>query len=256
MRDEVSGYLSRGASQVREMTRNQEGTAVLVAFGAGLGVGFLIGRRAGGSFGNSPRSWSDRMAAEGHRPAADGSDRRRDPGCAGRPNRTVTVFSHVGMADSMRLVKKAATMTSYDPADDIRRRMAELRRELTGDVREVGRSAREMTDWTFYVRKFPWAVAAVAAVTGLYVGAEEEADHLSRPGHARRIGEEATIAGRNGRPSEIRQDLLKSLVVMGLTWGRSRHELRGAALSNAADKTQPEAAPTPAPSPLEATLAN
>ena len=38
-----SGYVSQGASQVREMTRDHEGTAVLVALAAGFGVGLLIG---------------------------------------------------------------------------------------------------------------------------------------------------------------------------------------------------------------------
>jgi len=53
-----------------------------------------------------------------------------------------------------------------DQAEAICRRMAELRRELTGDVREVSRNARVMTDWTFYVRRFPWATVAVAAAAG------------------------------------------------------------------------------------------
>ncbi len=48
----------------------------------------------------------------------------------------------------------------------ISRRMAELRRDLTGNVREVSRSARVMTDWTFYVRRFPWATVGLAVLAG------------------------------------------------------------------------------------------
>ena len=34
------------------------------------------------------------------------------------------------------------------------------------DAEQVAQSARAMTDWTFYVRKFPWATAALAAAAG------------------------------------------------------------------------------------------
>lgn len=61
-------------------------------------------------------------------------------------------------------------MSPEDEAETIRRRMAELRRELACDMRDVGRSARAMksavTDPKFYVKKFPWATLAIAAGIG------------------------------------------------------------------------------------------
>jgi hypothetical protein len=53
-----------------------------------------------------------------------------------------------------------------DEAEAICRRMAEVRRELAGSVRAVSRDARAMTDWTLYVRRFPWATVAIAALAG------------------------------------------------------------------------------------------
>ena len=53
-----------------------------------------------------------------------------------------------------------------DQAEAISRRMAELRCALTGNVQAVSHSAHVMTDWTFYVRRFPWATVALAAVAG------------------------------------------------------------------------------------------
>ena len=53
-----------------------------------------------------------------------------------------------------------------DHIEAITRRMAELRRALTGDVHAVRRSARVMTDWTLYVRRFPWATVAIAVTAG------------------------------------------------------------------------------------------
>src|SRR5687768_12067222 len=53
-----------------------------------------------------------------------------------------------------------------DEADAICRRMSELRHELAGNVQAVTRDARAMTDWTLYVRRFPWATVAIAAAAG------------------------------------------------------------------------------------------
>jgi len=63
MRQQVSHYLEQGNDQFRSMTRDHEGTAVLVALAAGFGVGVLIGC----AMAPSPRrhSWTDRIAAEG-----------------------------------------------------------------------------------------------------------------------------------------------------------------------------------------------
>ena len=64
MGEQASDYVSRGASQVRELTRDHEGTAVLVALATGFGVGILIGATLASSQ-SRPRSWRDRIAAEG-----------------------------------------------------------------------------------------------------------------------------------------------------------------------------------------------
>lgn len=64
VRDEVSGYVSRGVAQAREMTRDHEGTAVLVALAAGFGVGLVIGCALAPSH-QRERSWTDRITAEG-----------------------------------------------------------------------------------------------------------------------------------------------------------------------------------------------
>jgi hypothetical protein len=62
--EHASDYLARGASQVREMTRNREGTAVAVALAAGLGVGLVIGAALVRSH-REQRGWRDRVTAEG-----------------------------------------------------------------------------------------------------------------------------------------------------------------------------------------------
>jgi hypothetical protein len=64
VRDELSDYAERGASQMREITRDREGTALLIALGAGFGIGYLIGCSLASSQ-NHPRRWGDRSTAEG-----------------------------------------------------------------------------------------------------------------------------------------------------------------------------------------------
>ena len=64
MGNQISDYVSRGTSQVREITRDHEGTAVIVALAAGFGVGLLIGAALTSSQ-SRPRTWHDRIAAEG-----------------------------------------------------------------------------------------------------------------------------------------------------------------------------------------------
>jgi len=57
-----------------------------------------------------------------------------------------------------------------EEAREVVERMASLRREITSDVEQVTeqvtQSARAMTDWTFYVRRFPWAAVGAAAAAG------------------------------------------------------------------------------------------
>jgi hypothetical protein len=62
-----------------------------------------------------------------------------------------------------------------DEAQVICRRMEELRGVLTTDVREVGRGARVMTDWTFYVCRFPWATLGLAAAAGFILVPKKKA---------------------------------------------------------------------------------
>lgn len=62
--ENASDYVSRGASQVREMTRDREGTVVAVALAAGLGLGLIIGASLASSR-REQRSWLDRKTAEG-----------------------------------------------------------------------------------------------------------------------------------------------------------------------------------------------
>jgi hypothetical protein len=114
-------------------------------------------------------------------------------------------------------------VASDESAEAIRRRMAELRRELTIDVRDVGESARELASPMYYIRHFPWASAAVAAGIGFLLVPKKKhvVQNVVKPDPemlAELVRKEQVKIDAN-KVTEDRQSMLKGLVVMGLTWG-------------------------------------
>jgi hypothetical protein len=143
-------------------------------------------------------------------------------------------------------------MATDDSADEICRRMAELRRDLAGGVREVGRSARVMTDWTFYVRRFPWAMVGIAAAAGFVL----------IPRKKQIISPDQTALAEMVKKKQLRLDvdhkkekrgMLPSLLMMGLTWAlKAGTAYMGERMRvAAANKAQLTPERPPAPSPLE-----
>jgi len=62
--EQASRYWEQGTSHVRELTRDREATALLVALASGFGVGLVLGSMIGSST-QRPKTWSQRLAAEG-----------------------------------------------------------------------------------------------------------------------------------------------------------------------------------------------
>jgi hypothetical protein len=56
-----------------------------------------------------------------------------------------------------------------DPAQEIRRQMAEARSHLSREVRSLADSAKAKTDWRYYYRKHPWLFIGAAAVVGYLI---------------------------------------------------------------------------------------
>jgi hypothetical protein len=54
-------------------------------------------------------------------------------------------------------------------ADAIQGQMAKIRSDLHADVRGIVENARVITDWKYYVRRYPWASVAGAAALGYLV---------------------------------------------------------------------------------------
>lgn len=144
-------------------------------------------------------------------------------------------------------------MNNDQEVDVVRRRMAELRRELTGDVREVGRSAREMTDWTFYVRRFPWAVAAIAAAAGYLLIPRKKQVIAPDPDAIAELVKKNVIRVETKTHESDSPKFIKSLLMMGVTWAaKAGMNYMSQRLQNsAAQQREQPPQPPPTPSPLE-----
>ena len=59
--------------------------------------------------------------------------------------------------------------TAPPEIDEIRRQMAQIRRDLHEDVRGVVQSAEAATDWRRFVRNYPWASMGAALVVGYMI---------------------------------------------------------------------------------------
>jgi len=112
-------------------------------------------------------------------------------------------------------------MSSQDP-EQIRRRMAELRREMECDVNQVRRGARQMkaqmTDWTYYVRKFPWAVAGAAVVAGYLLVPKKRPVIKPDPEMLAELVKQNKVKVQSTAPAPDNPGMMKSLLMMGLTW--------------------------------------
>ena len=60
-------------------------------------------------------------------------------------------------------------MAESTDIDDLRQQMQRIRCDLNSDVENLVEHAREMTDWRYYVREYPWACVATAAAVGFVV---------------------------------------------------------------------------------------
>lgn len=56
--------------------------------------------------------------------------------------------------------------TSSTQAETIQQQMRQVRRELREGVEDIVENARVMTDWTHYVRTYPWVAVGAAAAVG------------------------------------------------------------------------------------------
>ena len=101
--------------------------------------------------------------------------------------------------------------------EEIRRRMAALRHELDGDVNEVGRSARAMTDWQYYVKHYPWASLALAAVAGYFLVPKRPYIVTPNPNDLAKLAQREKLIVTNKPVTKASQGLAQTLFTIAAT---------------------------------------
>jgi hypothetical protein len=97
--------------------------------------------------------------------------------------------------------------------------MAELRRELTADVEEVGRSARAMADPGLYVRRFPWASVAVAVGVGYLLVPRKKEVIYPDPELLAKFIKQNRVRVETKAGEAAPKGFIKNLLMVGLTSG-------------------------------------
>ena len=145
-----------------------------------------------------------------------------------------------------------------DEADAICRRMSELRHELAGNVQAVTRDARAMTDWTLYVRRFPWAMVAIAAAAGFAMIPRKKAVISPDQQALAEMVRKKQLRLNVDHNAEKKQGMIGSLVAMAAAWAaKAGMSYVGERMRTAAiHKAHEEGAPSPAvpPSPFNAPI--
>jgi hypothetical protein len=74
-----------------------------------------------------------------------------------------------GRATLQASTRETSVSTAPPEIDDIRRKMAQIRRDLHQDVKSVVEGAEAATDWKRFIRHYPWASMGVALAAGYLV---------------------------------------------------------------------------------------
>jgi len=111
--------------------------------------------------------------------------------------------------------------TALNETDEIRRKMAQIRRDLHEDVREVVAGAEAATDWRRYVRSYPWASVGVATAVGF----------LAVPRVSRSAIRDAAL---KADVAEVRDELKQTRGAVPEAKEKRRQSLVGAAVAMAA----------------------
>lgn len=145
-------------------------------------------------------------------------------------------------------------MNEQDETETIRRRMAELRRELSCDVRDVSRSAKAMTQPSYYVKKFPWATLAVAAGVGfMLIPKKRKEIAVPDPKMLAELIAKNQVRVEASAGAKETKGAVETLLMMGVTWAAKAglkyigQQLAAAANKKAEEMQSAQAHSSPAP---------
>jgi len=105
-----------------------------------------------------------------------------------------------------------ALATATNEADEIRRRMAQIRHDLHQDVKQVVEGAGGVTDWRRYVRAYPWPLAGAAVAVGYLVVPKRRRNVPRDVARRSDLAELRAVAAPTGEPETEDKKRAKSLL--------------------------------------------
>jgi len=107
-------------------------------------------------------------------------------------------------------------LSTSDPAqhaEQLRREMRSIRRELGQDVEELVENAEQLLDWRYHVRRYPWVSVGVAALAGYLLVPSRSVVFATDSHSLNQLAER--IAPAVTKPEPQRPGLLASLISVG-----------------------------------------
>jgi len=110
-------------------------------------------------------------------------------------------------------------LSTSDPAqhaEQLRREMRSIRRELGQDVEDLVENAEQLLDWRYYVRRYPWASVGLAALVGYFVVPSRS---LVFPTDSHSLSQLADrIVPVASKPEAKRAGVMAGLISLGTGW--------------------------------------
>jgi ElaB/YqjD/DUF883 family membrane-anchored ribosome-binding protein len=127
----------------------------------------------------------------------------------------------------------SASEHTRQPAEELRRQMRTIRREMGEDLEEIVGQAERLLDWRYYVRQHPWKLVGVAACLGCFV-----AWRLSKrtPIQAKPLQHAQILQGRPQQQARPQQLERTKSVLLGSLLGLGGDMLLRAALNYTAEQ--------------------
>jgi hypothetical protein len=97
-------------------------------------------------------------------------------------------------------------------AESLQRQMQQVRAEMRADVEQIVANAREMTDWTYYVRTYPWICIGAAAALGYLVVPSRSPVLRTDARDLQELAKQQKIVVRVEDPRSSKPSLLATLV--------------------------------------------
>jgi hypothetical protein len=96
-------------------------------------------------------------------------------------------------------------------ADDLQARMAQLRGELRTDVTQTTAAAKQLTDWRYYVRQYPWVTAAAVTAVGFMLVPRKREKPLIDEAALQKMVAEKRVVVIPQKPTEAKKSMVGSI---------------------------------------------